>query len=382
MSAAQTGIVTDNRYDDPKMWGEHYQELAYGEMGTGVAIGDYDGDGRPDVFVVSKTGRCRLFRNLGNWKFEDVTDKAGLGGAADGGVASRLKSWIGLGASDASADSVGAWKQGAAFVDVNNDGRLDLYVCRFDAPNWLFINQGDGTFREEAAARGLAVVDGSGMGAFCDYDRDGWLDAYIHTNILDATRHPNGQRDYLFHNNGNGTFTDVTRRAGISGEKAGHSATWWDYDGDGWPDLYVANDYATPDRLYHNDRDGTFTDVINAVVPHMPYYSMSSDEGDLNNDGRIDLLVSDMAATTHEKDERGMALSRAQAQVETKGSRCRAAVHAKRALREHGHGAVPGGGVPGGSGGDGLDVVGALRGPRRRRAPRPVRHERHDPRVP
>ena len=87
LSAEQTGIVTENRYDDPKMWGERYQEFALGAIGTGVAIGDYDGDGRPDVFVVSKTGRCRLFRNLGDWKFEDVTEKAGLGGAADGGVA-------------------------------------------------------------------------------------------------------------------------------------------------------------------------------------------------------------------------------------------------------------------------------------------------------
>ena len=82
LSPAQTGIVTENRYADPKMWGEHYQELAYGAMGTGVAIGDYDGDGRPDVFVVSKTETCRLFRNLGDWKFEDVTEKAGLNKAA------------------------------------------------------------------------------------------------------------------------------------------------------------------------------------------------------------------------------------------------------------------------------------------------------------
>jgi hypothetical protein len=310
----QTGVVTENRYADPKMWTEHYQELAYGEMGTGVAVGDYDNDGRPDLFVVSKTGDCRLFRNLGHWKFEDVTEKSGLGGAA-GTWTDRIKDWVGVGGGRGGGVSMEAWKQGATFVDVNNDGRLDLYVCRFGAPNRLYINQGDGTFKEEAAARGLAVVDACGMGAFCDYDRDGWLDVYIHTNLLDATKHPNGQRDYLFHNNGDGTFTNVTDRAGISGEKAGHSALWWDYDNDGWPDLYVGNDYATPDRLYHNNRDGTFTDVVNRVAPHTPYYSMSSDLGDVNNDGLIDLLVSDMAATTHEKDQRGMAISRAQAQL-------------------------------------------------------------------
>ena len=310
LSPAQTGIVTENRYADPKMWGEHYQELAYGAMGTGVAIGDYDGDGRPDVFVVSKTETCRLFRNLGDWKFEDVTEKAGLNKAA--GVLEQGLSWMKRTIGSASADEPAeAWRQGATFVDVNNDGWLDLYICRFNAPNLLYINQHDGTFKEEAAARGLAVNDASGMAAFCDYDRDGWLDVYIQTNMLDAAGHPNGQRDYLFHNNGDGTFTNVTDRAGINGEKSGHSATWWDYDGDGWPDIYVTADYGTPDRLYHNNRNGTFTDVINQAVPHMPYYAMGSDLGDVNNDGLIDLFVADMAATTHEKDQRGMAGSRA-----------------------------------------------------------------------
>ena len=297
LSPELTGIVTSNPYSDPKMWGERYQEFALGSIGTGVAIGDYDNDGLPDLLVVSKTGGCRLFHNLGGWKFEDVTEKAGLGRsgrAADG---------------DASSD-IQPWEQGATFVDVNNDGLLDIYICRFGAPNLLYINQGDGTFKEEAAKRGLAVVDASGMAAFCDYDRDGWLDVYIQTNMLDASAHPNGQRGYLFHNNGDGTFTNVTEHAGIYGETLSHSAIWWDFDGDGWPDLYVTNDFAGTDRLYHNNRDGTFTDVINQVVPHTPYSSMGADLGDVNNDGLIDLFVADMAATTHEKDQRGMALSR------------------------------------------------------------------------
>ena len=290
MAPEQTGIVTENRYDDPKMWGDHYQELTLGETGTGVAIGDYDNDGKPDVFVVAKTGACRLFRNLGDWRFEDVTDRAGL---KFGG------------------ENKEAWCQGATFADVNNDGRLDIYVCRFNAPNLLYMNQGDGTFKEEASARGLAVVDACGVGAFYDYDRDGWLDVYITANMLDAARHPNGQRGYLFHNNGDGTFTNVTEKAGIYGETLTHSATWWDYDGDGWPDLYVANDFAATDRLYHNNRDGTFKDVINEVIPHMPYSSMGADLADINNDGRLDFFAADMAATTHEKDHRGMAYSRA-----------------------------------------------------------------------
>jgi hypothetical protein len=287
LAPAETGLTAVNRYDDPAMWGARYREFSLGAIGTGVAIADYDGDGRPDIFVVSKTGPNHLYRNLGNFHFEDVTDKAGMAGPG------------------------GAWQQGAAFADVNNDGRPDLYVCRFGAPNLLYINQGDGTFREEAAARGLALNDASSMAAFCDYDRDGWLDVYVQTNLLDAERHPNGQRDHLYHNNGDGTFTDVTDRAGIAGETQGHAATWWDYDEDGWPDLYVDNDFKDPDQLYRNNRDGTFTQVLSRVVPHTPHSSMGADLGDLDNDGHPDLLVADMAATTREKDQRGMAKLRA-----------------------------------------------------------------------
>jgi hypothetical protein len=290
LPAAQTGLVAENRYADPRMWREKFQEFKFGAMGTGVAIGDYDGDGRPDVFVVSKTESSRLFRNLGNWKFEDVTAKAGIN----------------------EPGKPAGWTQGAAWADVNNDGRLDLYLCRFGVPNQLYMNQGDGTFREEAAARGLAVVDASGQGAFCDYDRDGDLDVYVQTNLLDTFKAPQGQKDYLFRNRGDGTFENVTAPAGILAEEsAGHSATWWDYDGDGWPDLYVANDYAVPDFLYRNNRDGTFTNVIEQAVRQAPHSSMGADFGDVDNDGRADFLVADMAPTTREKDQRGTAKVRA-----------------------------------------------------------------------
>jgi len=283
LPAAETGVTAMNPYDDPAMWRNHYREFSLGAIGSGVAIGDYDGDGRPDIFVVCKTGPNHLFRNLGDFHFEDVTDRAGVAGPA------------------------GNWKQGVAFADVNNDGRLDLYVCRFGAPNLLYINQGDGTFREEAATRGLALDDDSGMAAFCDYDRDGWLDAYVQTNLLDGERRPNGQRDHLYHNNRDGTFTDVTDRAGIANETQGHAATWWDYNEDGWPDIYVDNDFKDPDQLYHNNGDGTFTNVLSWVVPHTSHSSMGADLGDVNNDGHLDLLTADMAATTRYKDHRGMA---------------------------------------------------------------------------
>ncbi|WP_221030658.1 FG-GAP-like repeat-containing protein [Actomonas aquatica] len=307
LPAAQTGVLTENNYADPRMWGDRYQEFALGGMGTGIAIGDYDGDGRPDIFTVSKTETCHLFRNLGDWRFEDVTDSAGItaGSAPKPGTGYR-----GGDGPDGRDPGISAWKQGATFADIDNDGDLDLYVCRWGVPNWLFINQGDGTFTEEAAARGLAVVDASGVGAFADYDRDGFLDVYVQTNMLNANESHAGQRDFLFRNRGVGTFEDVTEAAGISGQNLAHSSSWWDYNQDGWPDLYVANDFAPADFLYRNNGDGTFTDVIHDVLPTMPYSSMGADQGDVNNDGLIDFLVADMATTSHEKDQRGMASSR------------------------------------------------------------------------
>lgn len=279
---AETGITTRNTYADPSMWGDRYDLFALGSTGTGVAVADYDGDGRPDIYVVNKCDGNRLYRNLGNFHFEDVTESAGV------------------------TEPSAAWNQAAAFADVNNDGLPDLYVTRIGAPNLLFDNVGHGHFVERAAALGLAVTDSSGMAAFCDYDRDGWLDLYLQTNLLDLQTHPEGQRDHLFHNHGDGTFEEVTTAAGIFGETHGHSVTWWDYNNDGWPDIYVANDFSAPDQLYRNNGDGTFTDVLAQTVPHGALYAMGSDLGDVNNDGLIDLFVADMQPTTHEKDHRTM----------------------------------------------------------------------------
>lgn len=305
LPADETGIVATNAYGDPRMWTEFYQELVYGALGTGVAIGDFDNDGRPDLFIVSKSDDCRLFRNLGDWRFEDVTTKSGIA-AVDAPP-------------DPDAPAVRPWRQGATFADIDNDGDLDLFVTRFGAPNWLFINHGDGTFGEEAGTRGLGLSDASGAAAFADFDRDGWLDLYVQTNMLSATR-PAGQPDRLYRNRGDGTFEDVTASAGISGDTCGHSVLWWDFDEDGWPDLHVANDYAVPNRLYRNNRDGTFTDVIDAHFPLTAYYAMGSDLCDVDNDGRLDLFVADMMPTSHERDQRGMAGSRSLNRENVEGS--------------------------------------------------------------
>ncbi|MCB9878496.1 MAG: VCBS repeat-containing protein [Planctomycetes bacterium] len=309
--------------------------------GAGLAVGDYDGDGWLDCYLVSQDGPNKLFRQTSPLVFEDVTAKAG---GVDGGE---------------------AWGTGACFADVDGDGDLDLYVCNMEAPNRLYENRGDGTFVENAAKFGLDICAASTMAAFADYDRDGRLDLYLLTNralhagwartpeVLRGFRPPAdtrrkvtemvpsledqrgvdaaamrgelrgdgdlpqrlrehflvfrgrrygaaGQPDRLLRNVG-GRFVDVTASAGIADHSMGLSATWWDYDGDGYQDLYVANDLESPDVLYHNQHDGTFRDVTRDVVPHTAYYGMGADFADVDGDGRFDLLVADMSMTTHEK---------------------------------------------------------------------------------
>jgi hypothetical protein len=308
--------------------------------GAGLAVGDYDGDGLVDVYLVSQDGQNQLFRQTAPLQFENVTAKAG---GVDGGE---------------------AWGTGAVFADIDGDGDLDLYVCNLEAKNLLYENRGDGTFRENAAKFGLDLVAASMMAAFADYDNDGKLDLYLLTNralhagwaltpeVLDGMRAPaatarapremvpsqqqlaqsaeleragklqrdddlpldlrdhllafhgktfmTGQPDRLLRHVG-GRFVDVSTSAGINGHGMGLSATWWDYDADGYPDLYVANDLESPDTLYHNQQDGTFRDVTAEVLPHTAYYGMGGDAGDVDGDGRLDFVVADMSMTTHKK---------------------------------------------------------------------------------
>ncbi len=295
--------------------------------GAGVAIGDADGDGLPDIFVTRYDLGNRLYRNLGGWRFEDVSERAGVSG-------------------------MGAWCGGAAFADIDNDGDLDLYVCAYDAPNLLYLNRGDGRFDERAAAFGLDYSGASVMMAFADYDRDGDLDGYLTTHRLKkggrhllpkstreavergileigqgrAAVRPEyselfalmdkgggrreliiaGQQDVLFRNEGAGQFRAVNEEAGIRGAGIGLAAAWWDYNDDGWPDLYVSNDYKGADQLYRNNGDGTFAESARTALPHIPWFSMGSDSADINNDGRMDFLASDMSGSSHFSQKMGM----------------------------------------------------------------------------
>ncbi|MBX3464206.1 MAG: VCBS repeat-containing protein [Planctomycetes bacterium] len=345
--AADAGAAPRFRRLDPAVCGVQFtnelrpeNRYQYLTNGAGLAVGDYDGDGRPDLYLVSQDGPNKLFRQVAPLVFEDVTAAAGQ---VDGGS---------------------AWGTGAVFADVDGDGDLDLYVCNLEAPNLLYENLGNGTFRENAARFGLDLVAASMMAAFADYDGDGRLDLYLLANralhagwtltppVLHGFRAPaatrrevtamvpspaqwqwieaarrdgrlrsdddvpaglrehflvfrgqtfmSGQPDRLLRNVG-GRFVDVSASAGIAGHGMGLSATWWDFDGDGWPDLYVANDLESPDRLYRNLGNGTFRECAAEVLPHTAYYGMGGDAGDVDGDGHLDFLVADMSMTTHKK---------------------------------------------------------------------------------
>ena len=290
LTPAETGVNVPNVFNDPRMWGARFRELTLGAVETGIAVGDFFHDGRPGIFAVSKNGPCALYRQTAPFKFVDVAATAGV-----------------------TCNEEGSSKTGATVVDINQDGWPDIYVCRYDAPNLLYLNNHDGTFTESAKAYGLDVKDASVHAIFADYDRDGYLDCYLVTNILDFSKAPQGRRAYLFHNDGTGAesgrgghFTDVTTKSGIWGLTQGHTALWLDINHDGWPDIYGANDFETPDRLYLNKGDGTFADVVDERLPHVTYFSMGADAGDINNDGLVDFIITDMRDRNHAEFMTGM----------------------------------------------------------------------------
>ncbi len=279
----EIGITSSNSHNDPRMWGELFRELTLGAVETGLAVADFDRDGRPDIYAVSKNGPCSLYLQTGDFIFKDVAETAGV-----------------------TANDTIDGKAGATAVDINQDGWMDIYLCRYDAANLLFVNQQDGTFKEQAADYGLDIRDASVHASFADYDRDGDLDAYLVTNILRFSESPQGRPDYLLQNDGNGQFANVALDSGIWGKSQGHTAIWFDPNHDGWPDLYVANDFETPDRFYMNQGDGTFEDVVDDQLPHVTYFSMGADSGDINNDGLVDFFVADMRDRTRAEYMTGM----------------------------------------------------------------------------
>ena len=254
--------------------------------GGGVAIGDVSGDGLPDLYFTANQAPNRLYLNRGDLRFEDVTESAGVAGEAD-------------------------WTTGVSMADVNGDGRLDIYVSVLHGfegrrgRNQLFINQGDGTFRDRAAEYGVDFPGYSTQSAFFDADADGDLDLFLlnhsthreetHQSAeIRSTRHP-AAGDRLYRNDGI-RFTDVSEEAGIYGGPTGYGlgVVTPDLNGDGCPDIYVANDFHEHDYLYWNRCDGTFSEGMKDAAGHNSRSSMGVDAADIDNDGRSDVVVVDM----------------------------------------------------------------------------------------
>ncbi|MBE7172283.1 MAG: VCBS repeat-containing protein [Williamsia sp.] len=289
LSSSHTGILFNNKLDENDSLNILNQANIYN--GGGVGIGDFNRDGLMDIYLAGNMVSNKLYLNRGSMKFTDNTDAAGVGGN-------------------------GHWCTGVSVVDINADGWPDIYVSasfRKDPvlrTNLLYINQGinkEGipSFKESAAAYGLADTGFSTQGYFFDYDRDGDLDLYLVTNQLYDPKTPIRFRpkvtdgsalntDRLYRNNGNGTFTNVSREAGILIEGWGHAACISDFNMDGWPDVYVANDFVSNDLLYINNRDGTFSNKLGEYFKHTAWNAMGSDVADINNDGLPDLISLEM----------------------------------------------------------------------------------------
>ncbi len=294
-SPERTGVQFQNTIteDDSLM---NPVDYLYIYNGGGVGLGDFNGNGRPDLYFAGNMVENRLYLNEGNFQFRDVTDRAGV----------------------AAAD---VWSTGVTVADVNQDGRLDVYVCiggpssaGADRANRLYINQGVGpngvpTFSEEAERYGVADTSYSTHAAFFDYDRDGDLDLYVLNNAMQSgsqnaltSKQTEGQAkntDRLYRNNGDGSFTDVSAEAGIQIEGHGLGLAISDINKDGWPDVYVANDFASNDLLYVNNGDGTFTNRIGEYTKHQSYSAMGVDVADVNNDAHDDIMVLDMLPPDH-----------------------------------------------------------------------------------
>ena len=293
LSPFRTGV----KFSNDLAYDETFNIFTYRNYynGGGVGLGDINNDGLIDIFFNSNLEKNRLYLNKGDFKFEDITDFAGVAGTK-------------------------SWSTGVSIADINADGFLDIYVSNSgdikgdNKQNELYINNGDLTFTEMAADYGLDDTGYSTHAAFFDYDRDGDLDCYLLNNSYKGgfriTNIGTNQRpirdsvggDKLFRND-DGYFNDVSEESGIYGSVIGFGlgVTVGDVNNDGWMDIYVSNDFFERDYLYINNADGTFSEELEYQIKSISAASMGADMADINNDGYSEIFVTDMLP---EPDER------------------------------------------------------------------------------
>lgn len=288
----ESGVDFVNQLQESQM-GNYFLYL-YFYNGGGVCIGDIDNDGLSDIYLTGNMVPNKLYHNLGSLKFEDITASAGLIGSPK-------------------------WTTGATMADVNGDGLLDIYICQsglyddpeYSRPNLLYINNGDRTFTEMGVQYAVNDPSASTHATFFDYDLDGDLDLYVVNHPLEfgakidyklqkAANPGPYDSDRLYRNDGE-KFTNVTKEAGILNYGFGLSATVGDVNNDGYPDIFVANDFAESDFLYINQKNGTFKNQIREMTYHISQFGMGSDIADINNDGLMDIMELDMMAEENKR---------------------------------------------------------------------------------
>lgn len=291
LSAAETGIEFKNEITSTSQF--NFLNYPYIYNGGGVAVGDLNNDGLEDVYFSANQKSNALYLNQGNFQFKNITKSAKL------------------------EDATG-WTTGISMIDINADGFLDIYICKsgkIDVPeqraNKLYINNGDLTFTEAAEEYGLADTGFTTQAYFIDYDRDQDLDVYLVNhrpdfgNLKSSSTIIQEASDQLYRND-NGYFTNVSVASGIQNKAWGLSAAVADFNEDGWPDIYVCNDFSEPDYLYINTKNGGFTDQILTVMDHISLNSMGSDVADFDNDGLLDVMVLDMSSEDHVRSKTNM----------------------------------------------------------------------------
>ncbi len=299
LDESTTGIDFYNSITESEDFNFYNYEYIYN--GGGVAVGDINNDGLTDIYFTGNQVQDKLYLNKGDMQFEDITETAFDANANDG------------------------WHTGVNMVDINNDGWLDIYVCRSGSPedetqlqNMLFVNNQDNTFTERGEEFGVNVQKRSTHSIFFDYDNDGDLDLYV---LNHPVRDPSidrvtvdelmqikkyGRDAHVFLENQDGKYVDVTAKAGIEINCFGLGVAAADLDGNGYADLYISNDYQDPDFLLMNNGDGTFSYEVNERTKHISAFSMGNDMADFNNDGHMDIMTVDMAAEDHVRSKRNM----------------------------------------------------------------------------